>query len=621
MTPKRKADDDDAHAARPRHTPTHDSLKQKLRTSLIFVIIFAALFLLHLPLINLPYYWDEAGYFIPAAYDIYTGWDFIPHSTLSNAHPPLLMTYLALMWKLFGFHIAVARVGVLAVSALALAGVFRLSERVANTRVAAATVLSTALYPVFFAQSSLAHLDMLVTALTVWGLVFYLPPRALRATQGETISSRDGATSLQGDTATESRDATTLQDAATALRDDATPLQGTATPLQTDTTSLQGDATTLQPPATPLQGSATPLRDDAITLQSGANAARALERPVFRRVFCVFLFALAALAKETAVLVPLTLFGWELLCLLAGKNERLASVVCVERRSLTSSFALLLPCVPLALWLTYHHAHTGYFFGNPEYFRYNVESTLDLARILETLWRRLAQVTYHMNLWALTLAGVAAMFLKPRRDRIGDKTLARPRIALPVQLMFAALIVAHVFALSIVGGAVLARYMLPVLPLVVLIWVSTVWRRVPAFALAVALVCGAFAYRIVVNPTYAVPWEENLAYRDFILVHRDAARFLAEHYADARVLTTWPATDELKNPYFGYTPRTLRVFSIKNFLPDALERAAQQKSEYDVALLFTTHGGPNLEEAARTLGGRVVFSEEKNGQWAAVVEK
>src|ERR671921_573580 len=80
-------------------------------------------------------------------------------------------------WKLFGFHITVARVAMLAVSALALTGLFRLAERVQNARVAVATVVCTALYPVFFAQSTLAHLDMAVAALTLWALVFYLPPR------------------------------------------------------------------------------------------------------------------------------------------------------------------------------------------------------------------------------------------------------------------------------------------------------------------------------------------------------------------------------------------------------------------------------------------------------------
>src|SRR5947209_18812778 len=169
MTPPPKKADD-PHAA-----PAHAPASRGLRTLLIFLFIFTALFLLHLSLINLPYYGDEARSFIPAARDIYADRSFIPHSTLSNAHPPLVMAYIALAWKLFGFRIAVTRTAMLVVSSLALTGLFRLAERVANARVAAATVLCTALYPVLFAQSPPAHPDMMVPALTTWGLVLYLP--------------------------------------------------------------------------------------------------------------------------------------------------------------------------------------------------------------------------------------------------------------------------------------------------------------------------------------------------------------------------------------------------------------------------------------------------------------
>ncbi len=566
-------------------------MTRKFSTPLVLLAAFAALLLTHLTLLELPYYWDEAGYFVPAARDIYADGSFIPHSTLSNAHPPLVMAWLALAWKIFGFKIWAARAAMLAVAALALTGLFRLGERVANWRVGLAAVICTALYPVFFAQSSLAHLDMMVAALTVWALVFYLPPRGVTPSQA-------GATPLHDD-------ATSLHDDATPLRPDATALQGDATPLQGDATALRGAATALSSDATALQVAATALR-------GGAGSPQRAESVRLRRVVCVFLLALAALAKETAVLVPFVLCGWELLCALLGRKGRPAALVCLGRRPAWHSAALL-----LALWFAYHRARTGYTLGNPEYFRYNVESTLNLARVLDTAWRRLGHVTFHMNLWALTLAGLAAMLLKPRRDA----GVERPRIAVPVQLLFLALILAHVVALSVVGGAVLARYMLPVLPLVVLVWVSTLYRRVPAWPLAVALVCAAFAYRAEVNPAYSFPWEENLAYRDFALLHRDAARFLAEKYAGARVLTAWPATDELRNPYFGYTDRPLKVFPVENFLPDALGRAARQKSEYDVALLYSTHGGPALEEALQVLGGRVVFREERKGQWVAVVEK
>jgi hypothetical protein len=584
-TPPRKPDDHDARAAR-RHLPN----ARKLRTPLVLLSVFAALLLLHLSLINLPYYWDEAGYFIPAARDIYADGSFIPHSTLSNAHPPLVMTWLALAWKLFGFRIEVARAAMLAVSAFALAGVYALGSRVANRRVGVGTVVCTALYPVFFAQSSLAHLDMMVAALTTWALVFYLPPRR------DAMASHGNTTPLQAD--------------ATPLRTDATPLRGDVMPLQRDVMPLQRDVMALRGDATPLQGAATALRD-------GAKGSRGPEKAHVRRVICVLLLALAALAKETAVLVPVVLCGWELLTcrFFRGKSKALT---CVEGGgTIWRTLALLLAGLPLALWFAYHRARTGYMLGNPDYFRYNVESTLSLARILDTVWRRLGHVTVHMNLWALTLAGLAAMLLKPRRD--GD--IVRPRISVPVQLLFLALILAHVVALSVVGGAVLARYMLPVLPLVVLVWVSTLYRRVPAWPLAVALVCAAFVYRAEVNPSYSFPWEENLAYRDFVLLHQDAARFLAEKYPEARVLTSWPATDELRNPYYGYTPRALNVVPVENFLPAELERAAAHKSEYDVALLYSSHGGPDLDEAARLLNGRVVFREERKGQWVAVLDK
>lgn len=589
-------------------------MNPKLRTTLLLILVFAAAFvglhITHASLLWLPYYWDEAGYFIPAARDIYADGSFIPHSTLSNAHPPLVMTWIALAWKVFDFHIWVARTAMLAVAALALAGVFALAARVANWRVGAATVLLTAAYPVFFAQSTLAHLDMMVAALTMWALVFYLPPR-------NATSLQDDTTSLQGDTTTLQDDATPLQDDTTTLRADATSLRGDTTSLQSDARALRNDAEALSRPATSLRGDAMALRVVVEPLHGDAGSLRGTENALFRRAFCVFLLALAALAKETAVLVPVVLCVWELLCWLLKKKERLASLVCVERRPAWWSLLLLLACVPLALWFAYHRARTGYTLGNPEYFRYNVESTLNLTRILDTVWRRFGHVTQHMNLWVLTLAGLAAMFLKPRRGR---RDRERPRISVPVQVLFLVLILAHVFALSVVGGAVLARYMLPVLPLVVMVWVSTLWRRVPAWPLAVVLVCAAFAYRTEVNPAYSFPWEENLAYRDFVLLHRDAAHFLADSYPDARVLTSWPATDELRNVYYGYTPRALNVVPVENFLPAQLERAAARKSEYDVALVYSTHGGPELDEAARLLNGRVVFQEERKGQWVAVLD-
>src|SRR5512133_2412938 len=68
---------------------------------LSFLVAFAALVLTHLPLLSLPYYWDEAGYYIPAARDLFLTGSLIPHTTVSNPHPPLLSVFLAAAWKIF----------------------------------------------------------------------------------------------------------------------------------------------------------------------------------------------------------------------------------------------------------------------------------------------------------------------------------------------------------------------------------------------------------------------------------------------------------------------------------------------------------------------------------------
>src|SRR5579875_3684445 len=126
-----------------------------------FVCVFAA----HLPLLRLPYYWDEAGYYIPAAWDFFRTESLIPTTTLSNAHPPIPSLVLALAWRLFHFAPVVTRVTMCLVSAVALTGVWHIAVTTTGKRsVAAAVTLLTGLYPVFFAQSSLAHADMFAAA-------------------------------------------------------------------------------------------------------------------------------------------------------------------------------------------------------------------------------------------------------------------------------------------------------------------------------------------------------------------------------------------------------------------------------------------------------------------------
>src|ERR1017187_1343114 len=93
---------------------------------MIFPVIFTALYASHFTLLRVPYYWDEAGYYIPAAWDFFRTGSLIPITTLTNAHPPLPSIYLALWWKVSGFLPEVTREAVQIVASLGLLAAWRL---------------------------------------------------------------------------------------------------------------------------------------------------------------------------------------------------------------------------------------------------------------------------------------------------------------------------------------------------------------------------------------------------------------------------------------------------------------------------------------------------------------
>lgn len=512
---------------------------------LLFALFFTALMLMHAPLLRLPYFWDEAGYYIPAARDLFLSGTLIPHSTPSNAHPPLVMAWLALAWRVFGYSTHVTRTAVLALSAFSLVGLFRLSRIAANPHIAWATTILVAVYPVYFTQSSMAQVDLPAAGFTFWGLAAYI------------------------------------------------------------------------------------------------NSFKRKDR---WREYAAW-FSLAALAKETAILAAIALFAWEVVVELIWPrlmSSRWKEFLPPPERH-GSKFYLLLPLLPLAAWYTYHYLKTGFLFGNAEFFRYNVAATLSPLRIPLALLLRLWQLFGYLGLYLLTLAGLLAMFRPPQRHGI-SATESRERIPFWMQGAFLSVLLAYLMFMSIVGGAVLARYMLPVVPLVVLALVSTLWRRVRYWKLIVASIALAFSANLFSNPPYGFSLEDNLAYRDYVVMHAEASRFLTSRCPGRRVLTAWPASDELSRPWLGYVSRPFPVVRLEDFSAPQISLAAMVRDRFDVALVFSTkyepphplfenwetwqrlkekffgyHRDSPPEDIARQLGGAIVFHAVRDGQWAAVI--
>lgn len=510
----------------------------RLYSGLIFAAIFVVIFLLHAPLLGLPYFWDEAGYYVPAARDLLLTGSLVPHTTVSNAHPPLVMAWIALWWKCAGYAPLVTRSAMLLVAAFSLLGVYRLAEQVANREVAVASTLCTALYPVFFAQSSLAQVDLAAAGITFWALSAYL------------------------------------------------------------------------------------------------------ER---RMVISAVWFSLAVLAKETALVALLTIAGWAILGSLLGRGNW-AKGLWGDSGSGDKVRALWPLCVPmlvLAAWYGFHFFRTGYVFGNPEFFRYNVASTLNPVRFLLALIMRLWQAFGYLHLWVLTLAMFVVMLYPP----LMDGGVERRRIAIAEQMIFLVVVAAYVIAMALIGGAVLARYMLTAVPLVIIVAVSTLRRRLLHWPVAIGIVAVAFVAAWFWNPPYGFSPEDNLAYRDYVALHEDSERFLEARYPMARVLTAWPASDELARPWLGYTTRPMQVVRVEDFSLEQVISAAEFRDHFEVALVFSTKYQPRQPlldrwrewtrlktrffgfhrdlppaAAAQILGGRIVFAEEREGQWAAVIE-
>jgi hypothetical protein len=388
-----------------------------------------------------------------------------------------------------------------------------------------------------------------------------------------------------------------------------------------------------------------------------------------RKPACIIAFSLAALAKETAILAPLALVAWEFVCYLrgrvtpegaprspffwanVGKFPPAAQLCPVLRDSSNSSLFLFLPIAPLFGWLMFQYGRTGHILGDPEFVRYNLTSTLSPARFVLAAGQRFWQLVGHMDMYVLTAATLLAMLFPVLPEKHRGRVLQMPeepplrqRIAIATQVAFGVVALVYVLALSLVGGAVLARYMLPVTPLLILICVSTLRRRVVAWRWVVAVTAAGFCLALFLNPPYRFAPEDNLAFRDYVRMHQRAARILRQRYAGARVLTAWPASDELTRPWLGYVDQPLSVTRIENFSVPEIAGAAH-RSDYDVALVFSTKyqppGGSPLdwipawrrahekyfdfhqnlppELVAQWLHGDLIYTEHSAGQWIGII--
>jgi hypothetical protein len=430
----------------------------------LFVYALIALFLVlaHGPILDTPFYWDEAGQFIPAALDLFHSGALIPHSTLPNVHPPGVMAYLAVFWHIFGFSISGTRIAMLLMASMGVMCSFLLAielGREATGTPAFSALVMLCVSPLFFAQSMLAQLDMPAMCFGILALLLFLQDK---------------------------------------------------------------------------------FRASALA--------------------CVAL----VLMKETG-LATVGVFACWLGMERRGKDRRWKDAAWYA-----------LPVAVLAVWLVILRMGTGHWMGNAAFTQYNLFYPLHPVRLGIALLRRL----YYLFVGGGHFIGTGILIWALRR-----MPLFRSR---PWKVA-GTFVAVNVVAVSVLGGAVLERYLLPVLPVVYIAFAVAMRGMQPTprkrafFALLACLVTANF-----VNPVYSFPFENNMAFVTFARLGQEVALDLDSR--PGQIATTFPMSAALRHADYGYTQLPRDVVELKSFSPADLQKLNGRRP--DMVLVYDTAWNP-----------------------------
>ncbi|MDQ6675943.1 MAG: hypothetical protein M3Z09_01455 [Acidobacteriota bacterium] len=267
------------------------------------------------------------------------------------------------------------------------------------------------------------------------------------------------------------------------------------------------------------------------------------------------------MAKETGLALP-ALFGFLLL----------------RERRWREALLFTAPLAPLAVWLFALHRATGHWGGNASFEQYNAFYSLHPVRFGLALARRFYYLFVGSGHWV----GTAAVVWVWRHTR-----LFRTR-AWGVAGLFAA---AHILLISAFGGAVLERYLLPLLPLLYIAFaaglaaVPGAWRLVGTAMLTVMLIAANF-----LNPLYPFPWENNLGFASFVTLDQKAADYVADRYPGAVIATMFPLAGVLRRPDFGYVPHAMKIRETEDFSLKSLRDL--EKNPPDALVVYSTTWDP-----------------------------
>ena len=329
-----------------------------------------------------------------------------------------------------------------------------------------------------------------------------------------------------------------------------------------------------------------------------------------RYAACALASTVLVLVKETAISTPMVFAAW----------------LWFHEKRKRQAIYFLAPAAALGLWLAELHNATGHWLGNDEFARFNVNQSLGLSHILYAIGRRI----YMLFLSDGHFLGAAALIAGWRLLRGKEWAIA------------GLVAIAQTAVVTLFGGAVLDRYMLPVLPILYAAFAmaASAWPRNLRLGVQGAMVA-LFIVGWFWNPPVPFPWENNLAMVDFVRLQQSAAEYLEDHAASQRIATAWPFYDVLAKPEFGYVHRPLnvakhltgvRLADLKELNPKDVDVLVLYSAVWSVKgrvldirpiqWLLRAFLDPNInatpEEIRATLGFVPVLRWTRGGQWIEI---
>lgn len=272
-----------------------------------------------------------------------------------------------------------------------------------------------------------------------------------------------------------------------------------------------------------------------------------------RWAWCAAACTLLVLTKETALTTPVVFAAW-----LWFKTER-------KREALY----FLAPIAALSGWLIVLHHATGHWLGNAGFAQYNVAYALHPLQILYS-----------------TAEHLLFLFVKDGRFIGAIALYAGWRLLRGTEWAIAGLVaVAQLLVVTLFGGAVLDRYLLPILPILYAAFATAAsaypasWRRLSQGSMILALFLGWFW-----NPPFPFQYEDNLAMVDFVRLQESAGQFLQDVTPRLRIASMWPFTGAIHNPEFGYVTQPLRAVEVESF--DLPLLAALDRRSFDLLVVY-----------------------------------